>query len=214
MDRSSPVTNRDVIWVWVGYIALLLGILALLYIAYDLKYPNHFVGDMYSLEVMFRLVVLSSAAGPMLIGAVLFFLGRHKNVRRWLTLGTTVTTVSSTILIAMSIGVAHSRHMDEVRKTYPQKSVEELLAIAKGEKDQHAVDQLIIRADPAAVPGLASIVTDDKEPGYLRYVAAEALARIGNDDARMVLEKARDSCKDAWFKEILSRLVDDVTHKR
>jgi|GEM_PF-1308148 len=213
MDTSPSSANRNGIWLWVGYLCLSLGIIALLYNFYDLKYPNHFVGDMYGLEVMFRLAVLSGVAVPMLIGGVLIFVGGRKKVKRSLTVGTAVTTVSSAILIAMAIGVAHSRYMDEVRKSYPSKSIEELLAIAREQKDQQAIDQIMTRSDPAAMPGLASIVMDEQEPGYLRYVAAEALARIGSDDARTVLENARDSCADAWFKEILNRLVEDMSRE-
>jgi hypothetical protein len=187
-----------------------LGMLAFLYVAYDLKYPNRFVGDMYGLEVMCRLFVLCAATAPMLLGVAFLFVGWRRKMRRLRVLGIAVTGVSSVILMAIALDVAHSRHLNEVRRSYSEKSVEELLAIAKGQKDQYALDAILIRRDPAAVPGLVLILLNESEPGNLRYVAAQALARIGGKDAREALEKAIDLSKDEHFKEFLNRTVQEV----
>jgi hypothetical protein len=206
--------DRDGIWVWFGVLCFMAGILAALYYLYDLGYPNRFVGDMYGMEVLFRLYVLSFAAGPLLLGGVLLVVGRWKGMRRLLILGTAVVIVSSVIMTAMAVGVVRSRHLNDVRKNYPEKSVEELLFIARDQKDQHAIDALMIKADPAAVPGLALILLSETEPGNLRHAAAQALARIGGDDARTALERARDSSRDNHFREFVSEIMGNMGSRR
>ena len=70
------------------------------------------------------------------------------------------------------------------------------------------------RADPASVSGLALILLSESEPGNLRYAAAQALSRIGGEDAQAALEKARNNSKDLHFKEFLNRMIDDIISKR
>jgi hypothetical protein len=205
--------NRTGIRMWAGVLFFALGIFASLYVVYDLRYPNRFVGDMYGMEVMFRLFLLFAAAGPMLLGAVFVSIGGRKKTGWSPILGTTIIVVSSLVLIAMAADVALSRRQNEIRKSYPEKSVEELLAIARNQKDQHAVDALMARADPVAVPGLALILLDTNQPGNLRYVAAQALARIGGEEARAALEKARDSADDPHFKGYLEFMIQEGKSK-
>lgn len=214
MGILPVAADRDGIWIRIGLFFLVLGTFAVLYYGYDLKYPHHFVGDMYGIEVLFRLSVLCLTAGSMLLGGVILAVGRRKKIRRLIRVGTLVVAASSFVLVAMAGGVSHSRYMDEVRKTYSEKSVEDLLAIAKGQKDRHALDQLMIRADPRAVPGLVSILVDETQPGNLRYVSAEALGRIGGDEARSALEQARDSSMDEHLKQSLNRMIQDMRAPR
>jgi len=195
-----------------------LGILASLYYIYDLSYPSHFVGDMYGLEVLARLTWLCSAAGPMFLGAILLFLNWRKKTRRWPIAGMVLVIVPSVILIAMAVDVVQSRRLDEVRKGYPEKSIAELLAIAREQKDQHALYPLITKPDPAAVPGLAQILLDENERGNLRYLAAEALGRIGNEEAEKALAKALaktpDSYMNQYFREAIERAIQDAKSRR
>jgi len=205
-ERSNP----DKIWNWTGFLFLGLGVLALLYAVYDLRYPSHFVGDMYGLEVIFRLVMLVGAVAPMLFGALLLTWGSRKEIRNFRILGAVVIVVSSSVLIANAVTIAQSRQLDRIREGYPAKSVEELLAIARDQKDQHAIDTLAVKADPASVPGLALILLNENERGNLRYCAAQALARIGSEDARAALGRARDSSKDEYFKGLISQIIEDM----
>jgi hypothetical protein len=214
MEKARYTNHREKIWPWVGLIFFAFGILAAAYCLYDLKYPSHFVGDMYGIEVLARLSWVCGAAIPMFIGTVLLFLSRQRKARRWRRFGMALTIVSSAIMVAMAVDVVQSRRLDEVRKSYPEKSIAELLSIAKEQKDQHAIYPLITRADPAAVPGLAEILLDDNEPGNLRSCAAEALGRIGNEEARKALVKARDSSTDKYFKQHIGRIIDNMRSKQ
>jgi hypothetical protein len=211
---SPHISNSEGIWPWVGLLLFSLGILASLHYIYDLRYPSHFVGDMYGLEVIARVSWLCSAAGPMFFGGVLLFLDWRKKTRRWRILGMALVIVPSTILVAMAVDVVQSRRLDEIRKGYPEKSVAELLAIAREQKDQHAIYPLIAKPDAAALPGLAQILLDENEQGSLRYSAAEALGRIGNEDAQKALVIARDSSTDKYFKEHIGRIIDNMRSKQ
>lgn len=51
------------------------------------------------------------------------------------------------------------------------------------------------------------ILLDENEPGILRYASAQALARIGGDEALKALEKARDSSKDEHLRESLAAII-------
>ena len=214
METSPHMNSREGIRLWAAFLFLALGILASAYYIYDLRYPNHFVGDMYGLEVLARLTWLCSAAGPMFLGALLLFLDWRKKTRRWPKLGMGLVIIPSLILVAMAVDVVQSRRLDEVRKGYPEKSIAELLAIAREQKDQHALYPLITKPDPAAVPGLAQILLDENEHGPLRYLAAEALGRIGNEDAREALVKARDSATNKYFKESIERAIEGARSRQ
>jgi hypothetical protein len=210
METPPYTSHRERILQWVGLLFFAFGIMAAVYCLYDLKYPSHFVGDMYGIEVLARLSWVCGTATPMFIGTVLLFLDRQRIARRRRWLGMAFVIVPSVILLAMAVYVVQSRHLDEIRKSYPEKSIDELLSIAKERKDQHAIYPLITRADPAAVPGLAEILLDANEPGNLRSCAAEALGRIGNEEARKALVKARDSSSDQYFKEHVVRILDNA----
>jgi hypothetical protein len=209
MATSPHMNNREGIWMRVGLLFFALGILASLYYIYDLMYPNHFVGDMYGLEMIVRLSWLCGAAGPMFLGGVLLFLDWRKKLHRWRVLGTALVIVSSVILVVMTVDVVQSRRLDEIRKGYPAMSIAELLAIAREQKDQHALYPLITKPDPQAVPGLTQILFDENEQRNLRYSAAEALGRIGNEDAQKALVMARDSSPDKYFKEYIGRIIEN-----
>ena len=105
MATSPHINNREGIWMRVGLLFFALGILASLYYIYDLMYPNHFVGDMYGLEMIVRLSWLCGAAGPMFLGGVLLFLDWRKKLHRWRVLGTALVIVSSVILVVMTVDV-------------------------------------------------------------------------------------------------------------
>jgi hypothetical protein len=205
--------NRFRLWMWVISLFSALGIFATLYVVYDLTFPNRFVGDMYGLEVMFRVVLLFAAAAPMAIGVLLLSVGWRKKLRRPVILGAVVILASSSALVWMAVDAGLSRRQNEIVKSYHEKSVAELLAIARDQKDQHALDALMVRADPAAVSGLTLIVLDTNQPGNLRYVAAQALSRIGGEDARAALEKALDSADEAQFRGHLKLMIQGLKSK-
>ncbi|MBI4965726.1 MAG: HEAT repeat domain-containing protein [Desulfomonile tiedjei] len=210
MATSFQNTDHGGTWAWAGVLFFGLGTAACFYCVYDLRYPNRFVGDMYNMEAMSRLLLLCFFGGLTLVGGAVSCVGWWKRRKRLQRVGTAITVVSSVVLITMAVDIGQSRHMNEVRRGYPEKSVEELLAIAREQEDQHAIDALMTKADPAAVPGLAMILLDDSAPGNLRYASAQALARIGGEDALKALEQAKGSSRDEHFREFLSHLLEQV----
>jgi divalent metal cation (Fe/Co/Zn/Cd) transporter len=59
-------------------VLVMTGLLSILYYIYDLIYPNHFVADMYGLEVMFRVSIVVIISLPLFIGLLLTVIGRKK----------------------------------------------------------------------------------------------------------------------------------------
>ncbi len=176
---------------WFGRVVLAVGLLALGYCLYDLMYPGHFVGDMYGLEVMGRLMLLAGPAVALLLsGVVLHFAWKREGRAPRVGAGV-VLLVSALVLVATAWHVAGSRRQDAIRAQYPTRGTDELLRIARDQKDSFAVEELLIRKDPAAVPGLCAILLDDDENVTLRGSAAHALGEIGGDEAKAALERAR-----------------------
>jgi len=176
------------------------GLISMGYCLYDLVWPGHFVGDMYGLEVMVRLVLLVPAGGILLLGMAVAESGRFMGPKVARLAGSLLVILSAMVLVAMSANVVVSRHQDAVRAAYPSLSTAELFRIAREEKDQFAIDALLVRKDPAAVPGLRNILLDENEYGNLRVSAAHALGEIGTDEARAALEAARKGVHDEYLR--------------
>lgn len=197
-------------WGKIGLAVLPVGLLATAYNLYDLKYPSHFVGDMYGYEVLFRLAVLAVTAGPMLIAAILLLVGRRMRNRAVGRVGGLVITIASIILVVLAVNIAHGRHLDDIRKGYPKKSIEELVRIAREEKDIAAIDAIMMKRDPGAVPALREILLDASELAQLRYAAAHALGNIGGDEAREALEKGLEESNNTYLTETIGHALDNL----
>lgn len=166
------------------------GLLAAVYYGYDIMYPNHFVGDMYGLEVMYRVAVLVMIAVPAAIGLLLAVIGRMKKQNKLARIGHILISAASVVLIFLSVNVYYSRHKDDIRKTYSLKSTDELISIALNEKDQFAIYEIIARNDTSAITALCLILLDTNQDDRLRLEAAHALGQLGGDSSRVALEKA------------------------
>jgi len=180
---------------WLTWACFSIGLASLVYCLYDLRWPGHFVGDMYGLEVMVRLVPLAACGGFMLLGALAVKLGRSRQSIAASLVGGLLVVSSATALVFMALGVAASRQQDTVRRTYPLLSTTELLRIARERKDQFAIDELLVRKDPSSTPGLRDILLDESEQMNLRICAAHALGEIGGDETKAALETARQDAR-------------------
>jgi len=128
MGTPHGKADRETMQVWAGALFFALGAAASIYYLYDLVYPNRFVGDKYGLEVMFRLLPLCFFAGAMVLAGVVSSCGWWKSRRHIRIVATAIIFVSSIILAVMAVDVGQDRLLNEARKKYPEKSVEELLA--------------------------------------------------------------------------------------
>jgi len=193
---SAQTSSRYRLGRWIVWACFMAGFISLACCIYDLVWPGHFVGDMYGLEVICRLIVLVPAGSVMLLGLAVAERGWSKRSRVARVAGSVLVVLSVIGLGSMAAGVVVSRHQDAVRAGYPSLSTAELLRIAREEKDQFAIDALLVKKDPAAVPGLREILLDESEHGNLRHCAAHALGEIGTDEARVALEQARRDIHD------------------
>ena len=174
---------------WTAWLCLAIGIISAGYYLYDIASPGPDVGEMYGLVSTLRLAMLALPSGLLVVcfaGTLL----RPVRRRRWLRSVLTVLLVAATVvLVFLAADAAKSRRQRRVRETYPLKSTDELLRIARADKDTFAVYELLIRKDQAAVPGLREILFDDDESPDLRSSAAHALGAIGGEAARAALER-------------------------
>jgi len=189
------------------------GLLALLYHLYDLKCPSHFVGDMYGIEVLFRLLVLLTTAGAMLLGAVLLALGRIRGSKPLETAGSLLVVTLSLVLLALSLGIVRERHKDALRGSYPEKSVEELIHLARSEKEWQAIDALVLKNDPAAVRPLCKMLLESNEDARLHYSAVRALAHFGGEEALAALEQARSMYHGEYYRTTIDYALEELRRK-
>ncbi|MBN1488291.1 MAG: HEAT repeat domain-containing protein [Phycisphaerae bacterium] len=175
---------------------LAIGGLSMAYCLYDLISPGHFVGDMYGMEVMFRLLMLSLPVAALLVGGVLFHVGRRKRSDAVCWTAAVLLVLPTLALVVMAGFVLADRRDDAVRRQYPSISTHELLRIAREQNEMFAIEELLVRQDPAVVPGLCEILRDANEDVRLRCGAAHALGEIGGPEARAALEQIRVDCPD------------------
>jgi len=196
-------------------VLVMTGLLSILYYIYDLIYPNHFVADMYGLEVMFRVSIVVIISLPLFIGLLLTVIGRKKKNDTLTKIGLFLANICSIVLILLSINVYFSRHKDEIRKTYPQKTTDELIRIALNKKDQYAIYEIIARKDSSAVPALCQILLDENQDGKLRIESAHALGQIGGDIARDALKKALTrSKKNSFLTDTIKYAIEDIERNK
>ncbi|HUT28954.1 MAG TPA: HEAT repeat domain-containing protein [Sedimentisphaerales bacterium] len=168
---------------------VIIGLLSLGYHVFDLAFPNTFVGDMYGLEVMARLFHIIVASIAILLGVGLLTVSRKKQIEPLGAFGKALILISCLAYVVMGVSTAYSRWQWRIRDSYPRRSVEELLSLAREKKDQFAIDALLIKKDRAAVPGLSELLLDEHQEGWLRGCAAHALGEIGGQQAREALEE-------------------------
>jgi hypothetical protein len=193
------------------FILLIIGLSSVLYYIYDLIYPNHFVADMYGMEVLFRVSILIMIAVPMLLGILLIAVGLNKRQSNLIKTGTVVASICFLVLIVLSTNVYFSRRADEIRKTYPHKSTDELIKIALNKNDQYAIYEIISRKDSSAVPALCQILLDENQNEKLRIESAHALGQIGGDIARDALEKALTrSKKNSFLTDTIKYAIEAI----
>jgi len=194
---------------WLTAIGLVLGLFSAGFTLYDLWRPNHFVGDMYGMEVVARLVYWFPFVLVLVVAAAAMWLGYRKSGR--ITLAAVVLLTSAAcVLFTMAIHTAYMRQVWAQRKTYPDKTVTELLRLARENKDQFAIEALGRKRNPAAVPGLRQIVLDSDEQGALRVCAARALCQIGTSEAREVLNEAAASNPPSYLRDAIKYALEDI----
>lgn len=192
-------------------ILILIGLLSGAYYIYDLKCPNHFVGDMYGLEVMARALILFAGFVPLFIGLLMLAIGWKRKNRKLTNGGLILSDICSVFLILLSVNVFLSRFQDNIRKTYPQKSTDELVRIALDNNDQYAIYEIIARKDSSAIPALSNILLDKNQNARLRIESAHALGQIGGYDARASLEKALGlSDVNSYLTETIKYSIDNI----
>jgi len=195
-------------------VLLLIGLLSALYYVFDLRYPNHFVGDMYGLEVMFRVSILVMVFSSLFIGLFMIMIGRKKKNSKLTKSGLFLADICSVVLILLSINVYSSRHKDDIRKTYPQKSTDELIRIALDNKDPYAIYEIIARKDTSAVPELSNILLDENQNARLRIESAHALGQIGGYNARTSLQKALTiSDGNSYLIDTIKYSIENIDRK-
>jgi hypothetical protein len=187
---------------------VIIGLSSIPYYIYDLTYPNHFVADMYGMEVMYRISILIMIALPMFIGLLLIAIGRNKRRNNLTKTGIVLASICSFVFILLSTNVYFSRHEDEIRKTYQQKSTDELIRIALSKNDQYAIYEIISRKDSSAVPALCQILVDENQNIKLRIESAHALGQIGGDIGRDALEKAMSRSKNSSLTDSIKYAIE------
>lgn len=177
-----------------GFLAM--AIVSIGYCLWDLQFPNHFVNEFYGMEVIARLPWLVIPTVLLIVGSILFVSALAKDKKEARRAGAVLVIVASIVLLPMALNVSRSRKQWEIREDYPNRTVEELLHIARhddAKEAQFAIDALQTKKDPAAVPGLCEILLNETERGHLRSSAADALGEIGGEQAREALEKVQAS---------------------
>ncbi|MBI5568435.1 MAG: HEAT repeat domain-containing protein [Desulfomonile tiedjei] len=187
-----------------------LGLLGLCYYLYDLKYPNHFVGDMYGMEVIHRVGLLFFPVIALIVGGSIVAFSRRKNISPLRSLGFGLLLAGTACVLALSLSVFQSRRLDDIRKGYPAKSVSQLIQIARDSKDMYALDALIMKRDPTAVRPLGEMLDDPNEETRMRHVAAHALGQLGGEEAKAALEKAQSRVSDADLKRAIEFALEAV----
>lgn len=194
---------------WLIQVSLIVGVASLAYSLYDLARPAHFVGDMYGLEVIVRLIwLLPFVVGLVVTTAVVAC--RRRRGAGWVAGVATVLLAGG--LLVQALGVAKTRRQDAVRSTYPGLSTAELLRVARGQGDAYAVYELAGRQDPNAALALQQILVDESVDPSLRICAAQALANGRATDARALLEDAQTQVRDGQVRQAVVDALQRVDH--
>jgi hypothetical protein len=195
----------------VAVVLAVAGLPAAFYHAFDIRYPNHFVGDMYGMEIMWRVSVLILICLPLCIGLLMTVIGWKKEQPKLTDAGLILAAFCSVALLVLAFNVYRSRAVDDIRKTYPQKSTAKLIRIAAEEKDQFALYEIIVRKDTSAVPALISLLLDEQQDAKIRLEAAHALGQLGGQEARAALEKAAAMSRgDRYLRKTIRYSLENI----
>jgi len=186
------------------------GVLAAAYHLYDVAFPNRFVGDMYGYEVLSRMLVQTLAAGAMLAGGVLWIAGRKEQSRGLRLWGGMIVAIPALLLIVMGVDVSRSRHWAEIRKEYPKKTIEELMRIAREEKEISALDAIAMKRDARSADALREILLDESVAVRLRIVAAQNIGQLGGRKAQTALEEAQRQRLDQHLRQAVDYALETV----
>jgi len=187
---------------WIAGGALAVALLSACFALYDLWRPYDFV--------LVRFLPLFPALFVLLLAVLGLGIGYRKTGRISLV-GLVVLVFMAGVLLAIAIDTARSRYVWAERKTYPNKTVAELLRLATEKEDQFAINALVQKRDPAAVPELRRILLDQSESrGALRVNAAWVLCHIGTPDARRALEEAEASSPPPYLRDAIRYMLERI----
>ncbi len=196
-------------------VIILLGLVAAAYYIYDIISPNHFVGDMYGLEVLYRVAVLLFIAIPIVIGLLFIAFARMKKRKKPALIGNVLISAAFLVIIFLSVNVYFARQKDDLRKSYSLKSTDELIKIALKNKDQFAIYEIIYRNDSSAVPALSRILLDTAQDDRLRIESANALGQLGGDSARAALVQASAlPTTNTYLSESIKYSIETLDNKK
>lgn len=163
-------------------------------------------------EQVFGVVVLVAWCLGTGAGAALLLVGRRRGIVA-AAVGSVIVGLTSLVMVLVCVtSVRHIREAD-----YSLKNTEQLLGLLAGEDldaAKLAAHTLGERRAPEAVPSLGTILNDNEADIDLRHNAAIALGKIGGPDARMVMERERDACRDDHLRHHIDALIDAMEDKR
>ncbi len=194
---------------------ILLGLLAAGYYIYDIISPNHFVGDMYGLEVLYRVAVMLFITIPIVIGLLLIVIALMKKQKKPALIGNVLISAAFLVIIFLAVNVYFARQQDELRKSYSLKSTDELINVALKNKDQFALYEIIYRNDTSAIPALSKILLDTTQDDRLRIESANALGQLGGDSARAALVQASTlPTSNTYLAESIKYSIETIDNKK
>lgn len=209
--RSKPPRSGVNAMTLIAGSLLAVCLLSLIYCSYDLKFPNHFVGDMYGMEAMFRIIILLAASAPMILGILFLFIKREKQNSKLFSVGAILILVSASILLYLAIGIYNSRMQDDVRKGYNSMTVQELSKIVQIKGDLHAIYAIQAKNSDLAVSTLSDILQNENANLSCRMEAATSLGQIDGPKAKEALVAARENLKDPNILMAIDRALGSTS---
>jgi HEAT repeat protein len=122
--------------------------------------------------------------------------------------------IASLVLTVVAVEVGRARQKAEIRKEYPQRSVEELIRIARKDKDVSALDAIMMKRDPQSIPALCQILRDPEESVKLRMVAAQILGQLGGKEAREALEEVGRQDVHQYLREAIDYALEALNRRQ
>lgn len=185
-------------------------LVSILYNLYDLKFPSHFVGDMYGYEVIFRVIVLAAVSAIFLAGVACLHFAKAANSSYKFALGTFFCLTASIISLFMGMSVFHGRQLDETRKTYFNLNNENLLKIIRNKRDRYAIHPIFVKNDSETLPTLSKILMDESIDLHCRCEAAHFLGQLNDGEAKKALQYAITSQKDEELHVAINRAIEAI----
>ncbi len=104
--------------------------------------------------------------------------------------------LSSLFLFFMGWNVYASRRLDDIRKSYPMLSINQLVEVIIRKGDMHAIYAIQAKSPNLAIPALSGIVHNEKVKLSCQMKAATSLGQIEDPKAREALLSAQKHAKD------------------